>query len=88
MVERSLCKRKVGRSRLSASRYILFFFGVMEKRVIYVYEYRYRYRVIIDAKGQSSDQGYFEPYPMPIEVGDDVKQERRVDVRTSKSTRV
>ena len=87
MVERSLCKRKVERSRLSASRYI-FFVCVMEKRIIYVYEYRPRYRVIIDDKGQSYDQGYFEAYRRPIEVGDDVKEERRVDVRTRKSTRV
>ena len=88
MVERSLCKRMVERSRLSASRYIFLFLYTMEKSIIYAYQYRHRYRVIIDDKGQSCYQGYFEPYTIPIEVGDDVKQERRVDVRTRKSTRV
>ena len=87
MVERSLCKRKVERSRLSASR-SFFFLCIMDKYITYVYEYRYRYRVIIDAKDQSSDQGYFEAYRRPIEVDYNVKQERRVDARTGKSTSV
>ena len=85
MVERSLCKRKVGRSRLSASRYI-FFLCWMDKFTIYVYDYRPRVRVIIDDKGQSYKEGYYEVYRRPIEVN--VKQERKVDVRTAKSTRV
>ena len=53
-----------------------------------MYEYRPRVRVIIDDKGQSYEQRYFEAYRRPIEVDDDVKKERRVDVRTTKSTRV
>ena len=60
LVERSLCKQKVERSRLSASRYIFLLFVSWKKK---------------------DDE-------VPVEIGDDGKQERRVDVRARKSTSV